>query len=330
MNEGKKLRGALIGCGYFAQFHREAWSRIAGVEIVAACDPRAERAASSAPLSFTSVGEMLTRCALDFVDIATRPESHPEIVRLAAAHKLHAICQKPMAPDIQESRGMSEAARAAGVRLMIHDNWRWQPWYRQAAAIVASGKIGQPIGYGLRTGKRDGAGPEPYAAQPYFRRMPRFLIYEVLVHHLDVARFLFGEIASIYALARRRNETIAGEDQALLTLRHRSGVDGWIDGNRHVNTVPDGPVMGSAFIDGDEGALTITPAGDVLRNGEIEWNNNAATGYRGDSVYNTQVHFIQCLRSGATFETDAADYLNTVAAVEAAYGSIDTGLPVML
>ena len=38
------LRGALIGCGYFGQIQLDAWRRMEGVEIVAACDPRAEAA----------------------------------------------------------------------------------------------------------------------------------------------------------------------------------------------------------------------------------------------------------------------------------------------
>ena len=39
-----KLRAAMIGCGYFSQFHVAAWKRMGGVEIVAACDPRIEKA----------------------------------------------------------------------------------------------------------------------------------------------------------------------------------------------------------------------------------------------------------------------------------------------
>ena len=47
---------------------------------------------------------------------------------------------------------------AAGVRLMIHENWRWQPWYRVAHEMIARGDIGPPIGYGFRFRRRDGLG----------------------------------------------------------------------------------------------------------------------------------------------------------------------------
>lgn len=319
----EKLRGAIIGCGYFAQFHMDAWRRMPDVAIVAACDPQIDRARGAAPAAFEDPAVMLEQIQPDFLDIATRPETHPDLVVLAAAHGVNAICQKPMATDLEQARQMAAVASSAGIRLMIHENWRWQAWYRKAAELIRGGAIGMPISYGLRTRKRDGVGPEPYAAQPYFRTMPRLLIYEVLVHHIDVARWLFGEIDSVYAVTRRRNKVISGEDQALLTLTHASAVDGWIDANRHNDPVPDGPVAGDAIFEGDTGVLTVSSSGDLFLNGAATWQNSVRAGYRGDSVYATQRHFIDCLRCGAEFETSAANYLNTVAAVEAAYASVN-------
>src|SRR5215813_14070842 len=98
---------------------------------------------------------------------------------------------------------MVEVAERADSRLMIHENWRWQPWYREAAQIIATGRLGAPLSYSFRTRKRDGLGPAPYQQQPYFAEMPRLLIHETLVHHIDTARFLFGPIASISAQKRR-------------------------------------------------------------------------------------------------------------------------------
>ena len=52
------------------------------------------------------------------------------------------------------------------------------------------------------------------------------MIDETLVHHIDTARFLFGDVLSIYAEAARRNDRIAGEDHAILTVRHANQVIG--------------------------------------------------------------------------------------------------------
>jgi len=143
-----------------------------------------------------------------------------------------------------------------------------------------------------------------------------------LVHHIDTARFLFGEPASIYAKASRRNPHIVGEDRALIVIGHRNGVDGWVDGHRFLDMEPVRPVMGDAFFEGEGGSVQILPTGDVYMGGRLVWKNDVTAGYRGDSVRATQAHFISCLASGAPFESGGREYLHTFAAVEAAYRSI--------
>jgi len=322
MQPTRRLRGGIIGCGYFAQFQIEAWRRMPEVKLVAAADLDYDRARKAAPEAFDSAEQMLDKVRLDFVDIATRPEWHLPLVRLAAAHKLAVICQKPMAPTWVEAVEMVEVAERAGIRLMIHENWRWQPWYRKAKETIERGDIGGPIHYWFRTRRRDGVGAQPFQHQPYFVEMPRLLVYETLVHHIDTARFLFGDLETVYAQARRLNPLIAGEDQALILLMHQSGLMGMIDGHRYLDTNPDGPVMGEACFEGEEGALWVEPTGDVRLGRHILWTNSVVAGYRGDSVRATQQHFISCLLTGQPFETGAREYLKTARAVEAAYESI--------
>jgi predicted dehydrogenase len=312
----------MIGCGFFAQFQIEAWRRMPCVELAAAADPDLPRAAKAAPHAYASAEEMLDNEQLDFIDIATRPESHLALVRLAASRGLPVICQKPVAPNWTEAVALVEAAETAGVRLMIHENWRWQAWYREAQRLIASGAIGRPLTYWFRTRRADGLLPSPYPAQPYFSRMPRLLIYETVVHHIDTARFLFGDVASIYALTRRANPHIAGEDQTLLTLEHTTGINGIIDGNRYTEPPDEGPALGEAGFEGDAGALTLRNTGDLYLGAKRVWQNNVTEGYRGDSVRATHQHFIDCLRTGTPFESEGRDYLlKTFRVVEAAYES---------
>jgi D-apiose dehydrogenase len=315
------LKGAIVGCGFFAERHIEAWRRMPEVEITAAADPRVERAKQFATRAYPSAEEMLDHERPDFVDIVTRVETHLPLVRLALERKIPVICQKPIAPDWDSAVEIVTAAESAGVPLMIHENWRWQPWYRAAHEMISRGDIGTPIGYGFRTRTRDGMGAEPYPKQPYFRQLRRLLIDEALVHHMDTARFLFGDIHSVYAQASRRNPHVTAEDQAILVLSHGAAVHGWIDGHRFLDPDPDGPAMGDAFFEGELGTISIQNTGDVYRNRELAWKNTIAAGYRGDSVRATQVHFISCLKRGAPWESGGRQYLGTFAAVEAAYQS---------
>jgi predicted dehydrogenase len=323
------LKGGIVGCGFFGQIQLEAWRRMEGVEIVAAADPDPARAARSAPRAYASAAAMLENERIDFVDIATRPEWHLELVRLAVSHKLPAICQKPMAPTWAEALAMVEAAESAGVPLMIHENWRWHPWFREVKRRVAAGDIGQPVAYSFRVRKNDGGGDAPYPNQPYFSGMPRLLIYETLVHHIDTARFLFGDVEWVSALARRINPRIAGEDQAVLTLTH-AGVTGTVDGHRFADPVPDGPVLGDAWFEGSGGVLFVRGDGDVYANGECLWKNTITAGYRGDSVRATQQHFLHGLAAGGVFESGGREYLKTFSVVEAAYQSAGSGQAVRI
>src|SRR6266480_3566852 len=136
MNLIATLRGGIVGCGFFAQFHIDAWRRMPGVELAAAADPDLARARQAAPRAYSTAEEMFESERLDFVDIATRPDSHLPLVRLAASRKIPAICQKPMAPTWADALAMVDAADSAGIPLMIHENWRWQPWYRAAKSML--------------------------------------------------------------------------------------------------------------------------------------------------------------------------------------------------
>ncbi len=95
----------------------------------------------------------------------------------------------------------------------MHENFRWQPWYREAKRLIDSGTLGtlHSIAFRLRPG--DGQGLDAYLdRQPYFQRMPRFLVFETAIHWIDTFRFLLGEVEAVAARLRRINPAIDGED----------------------------------------------------------------------------------------------------------------------
>jgi predicted dehydrogenase len=325
----------MVGAGYFAQFHADAWNRMSHARIVAVADSAPDRASLFASQwkigkPYTDAEEMLNREKPDFVDIVTRPESHLLLTQLAARKKVHVICQKPMAASWQNCLEMVEVCGRAGVRLLIHENWRWQPWYRQAKKITESGVLGAPYYIAFRHRAGDGLGTTPYSKQPYFPEMPRFLIWETLVHHLDTSRYLAGELVSLYCQTQRVNPVIAGEDSALIQMTFANGTQGIIDGNRISGKVPARLAMGSFRIEGDRGMLRGTSGGHLFL---TEHGKNETPlpfvptdeGYSGDSVRAAQEHYIACLEMGQPCESEGEEYLKTVAAVEACYESAANG-----
>lgn len=335
-----KSKVVMIGAGYFAQFHAEGWRRIPDADLAAVGDPAPGKACAFAdkwgiPRAYESVDEMIDREQPQFADITTRPETHLELTKHAAQRGLHVICQKPMAPSWEECVAMVEACEAAKVRLLIHENWRWQPWYRESKRLLLDGALGQlfQIAFQWRTG--DGRGPEPYTVQPYFRQMPRLLVYETLVHTLDTFRYLAGELRSVYCVNRRVNPVLVGEDQSLIQLQFVSGLPGLIDANRISGSVPAGVAMGTMLLEGDraklrmsdDGRLWLTEYGQAERPHEFPI---PAVGYKGDSVRATQAHLLDALRAGRPSESAGRDYLKTVEAVFACYRSAEAGQVVEL
>ncbi len=328
----ESFKGCLIGGGYFGRMQLDGWRRVTGAVIEAICDLDPGRAESAArefgARAYTDLTAMLDRERPDFLDIATRPDTHLPLVRLAAQRGLAALCQKPMAPTWEECLEIAAVARRSAIRLMMNENWRWQPWYRRISELLPS--LGRLVFYRFHHRHRDGLGDAPYPSQPYFKEMPRLIIFETLVHFLDTARFLFGEIEEIYCRTGRVNPVIAGEDLAVMFLRHASGLQGVIDGHRFAEPSVEGPAMCEARVDGLEASIDLRSSGQVFLAAERVFDPAGMPGYKGDSCRATQQHFVDCLRTGQPFETGAEEYLKTVAAVEAAYRSAAENQPVSM
>ena len=84
---------------------------------------------------------MLAACELDAVDIAAPREMHAPLVRLAAKKHLPVLCQKPLAPNLREATDLANEVSDL-TRLMVHENWRFRGYYRDAAAWLREGRIG--------------------------------------------------------------------------------------------------------------------------------------------------------------------------------------------
>lgn len=329
------MRVAAFGTGFFSTYHYDSWSRIPGVELVGICvhsnRARGEEFAAryGAKAVYTDPARMLDETKPDLVDIITTPESHAELVGLAAARRIPMICQKPLAPSLADAEAMVEAARATDTLLVAHENWRFRPWNREVGRLIRDGAIGEPYNANFRMRPGDGQGPSAYLdRQPYFQKMPRFLIHETGIHMIDVFRFLMGEIVGVSARLRKLNPVIAGEDSGLVIFDFEGGAAGLLDGNRLADFEADNTrlTMGEMLIEGSEGSirldgearLWLRRRGQPAREHAYDWNRR---GYAGDSVHALQAHVVAHLREGTPVENTGADYLQAVRVEEAVYRS---------
>ncbi len=328
-------RGVLIGCGYISHRQLTAWQQIDEAEIVAVCDLEAEKARQRArefdiPHVYTDYEQMLDEQAPDFVDIATRPSTHLLLTRAAAERGIAVLCQKPIADDVEEARRIVRVCEAAGVPLMINENTRHQPWFRKAKEIIESGALGELFYARFENRSRGSFQSPPFASQPYFVDMPRLMIFEMDVHFLDTARYLFadqlGEATSVYARIRRVNPDIAGEDFALIVANF-GDFTCTVDSSWASVTPPhEGVTWGPFQVEGSAGTLTLDYGGTLtLYTDDDEQSWQFGEGGVLQSFVATQRHFIDGLGSGGDFETSGPETLKTMALVFGAYESAEAG-----
>lgn len=337
----KKLKGVCIGAGYFSHFQYEAWNRIPEVEITAMCNSNRERAVYvmqtyGVGRHYADYIEMLEKEKPDFVDIITPPDTHVEMTREALKRGIHVICQKPLAPSIEESLEIREMSQQYSPRFMVHENWRFQPWYREIKKLLQQHVVGEQIfniSFRMRMG--DGWGKDAYLdRQPYFRDYRKLLIYETGVHFIDTYRYLLGDIKSVYASLRKLNPVIAGEDAGFVHFSFASGAQGLYDANRYNETNFKVPryTFGELLLEGEGGSIRLYADGRMtiqqLGKGEKDHAyHHENRNFAGDCVFACQRHFIDHLLDAEEFETNADDYLKTLSVQEAVYASNEKKAP---
>jgi predicted dehydrogenase len=269
---------------------------------------------------------MLAAEKLDAVDIVTRQDTHRELAEIAFAHGVAAIVQKPFAPTWEDATAIVEAAKKAGVWLAVHENFRYQAPLRAIRKVIDSGAIGEPswARIAFRTGF------DVYRTQPYFYDEERFVIADVGVHVLDVARFLLGDVQRISCETQRRNPKVRAEDTATMLLRHESGAVSTVEVTYEARRADDAFPETLMEIEGPRGSIVVT-AGCRMKltsDGEatehdigaplLSWTSHPWH-VSQEGAMGACRHFLDCLQRGVPAETRGEDNLRTFALVDAAY-----------
>jgi predicted dehydrogenase len=259
MTERTKL--AVIGCGFFARNHLHSWKDLQaqGADLVAVCDidPAKAKAAAAefgAPRWYDNPQAMFAAEPLDLVDIVTQVRSHKALVELAVGAGVATIVQKPFGNDLDECRAMVATAKKAGIFLAVHENFRFQRPNRIIEDIIRSGAIGEPTWgrISFRTGH------DIYTGQPYLMNEERFVLTDLGVHVLDMARVFFGEVDHLSAELQRRNPKLRGEDTATMLLRHASGAVSVVECTYASRRLPDAFPATVLEIEGTKGAISLS------------------------------------------------------------------------
>lgn len=336
-------RVVMVGAGYWAQFQVEGW-RDAGAPLAAIANRHLDAAQALAqryavPRCYDDVAAMLDTERPTLVDVVLPPVAQAPVVRAALERGIPTICQKPFGIDLREAESLTALAETAGVPLVIHENFRFAPWFRELRRLIDAGFFGRVHGIAFRLRPGDGQGPNAYLdRQPYFQQMPEFLVRETAVHFIDTFRYLMGEVRAVTARLRKLNPVIKGEDSGLIVFEFDDDRNGLFDGNRLNEHVAQNlrRTMGEMWLEGEAGVMRLDGdarlwwkphGGDEARH---DYDDGAGRGVFGGASTALQAHVLAHLRSGAPLENAARDYLNNLHVQTAIYHSHANGIRVPL
>ncbi len=223
---------AVIGCGIGRSHIAEGYGPNKDkFKVLALCDIDAQRLAAVADefgveRRSTSFDEVLRMTDIDIVDICTPPSLHfPQVVAALGAGK-EVVCEKPLVGSLADVDALGEAEAKARGRIMPIFQYRYGNGLQKAKRIVELGLAGKPYLATVETAWLRGA---KYYAVPWRGRFETELGGALLAHAIhahDIATYLMGEVASVFARVATRVNRIEVEDCAAVSLAFASGALG--------------------------------------------------------------------------------------------------------
>ncbi|MGC3943732.1 MAG: Gfo/Idh/MocA family oxidoreductase [Chryseolinea sp.] len=219
-----KLRFAVFGTGFWANYQIAAWNEVGGVELVAVYNRTKSKATAMAEkFNVAAVYDdyelLLEREKLDFADIITDVDSHAAITEAIAKRGIPVICQKPMAPKLPSAQRMVDVCRQQKVPFFVHENWRWQAPMRKLKSLLNVQRIGKVF----KSRVTFCSAFPVFDNQPFLAELDEFILTDIGSHILDACRFLFGEAESLYCNVATVNPKIKGEDVANVMMKMADG-----------------------------------------------------------------------------------------------------------
>ena len=342
----RDYRIGCVGAGMImAECHLAAYKQ-AGFEVVAlASRTKAQAAKVAERWSIGTVHDtpqaLIEDSRVDVIDLAFPPDQQPALIRhaLKQKHIKGVLAQKPLALSLEEAIALREEAARSGKILSVNQNMRYDQSMRVLKQILDSGALGEIVFAEINMH----AIPH---WQGFLRDYDRLTLANMSVHHLDVLRFLFGEVQSITTQTRQdpRTEFAHTDGITVSTLQFASGVmavsleDVW-SGPRQQGYKDDQSITWR--VEGRDGvakgtigwptgaASTLTYASAKTTGGEwvtphweTMWFPHAFIGVMEQLQY--------ALKTGAPPALSVADNVKTMALVEAGYRSMASGRTVKL
>jgi len=327
-----RVRVAVVGCGIFGSIHAVSYAQYHRAELACVCDLDARRARKTA----RQLGcEWTTRSAdiardrsIAAVSIATPDFAHRALALQMIRAGKHVLVEKPLATRVRDARAIVEAARRAGVKLMVDFHNHWSPPFVAARQSVDQGEFGEPVvGYGRLSNTWEV--PLKWLAWSG-KSGPQWFL---LPHLLDLVRWLYKEEAvEVFATGAKKHLRSKGVDAYDAVQAQVAYAEGFATVET-CWTLPDAsPSVVDFKLDlvGTKGKIEV----DAANQGLVVTSKKVQTPFLISSLqihgravgfmHLPMEHFVDCVVGDTQPHTTGEDGLANVATIEAIERSIRT------
>src|SRR5688572_8347190 len=256
---------AMIGCGGIAlQNHLPGFALINEAKVVALCDTNPavlDRAKQQTGIdaAFTDYQQALAHAKVNAVVIATPNVTHAPIALAAIAAGKHVLLEKPIAMNLDEAKGLLDAARKAKIVHMTAFTYRFVPAMRYMAHLVKQGHIGQP--WHFRAQRFQDWSDRNLAWRQVKTLAATGELGDMLSHRIDFALNLMGPISRLVArlkqfIPTRGNQPSDLDDWVSILADFQSGATGVLESTKLATGRGEGAKSPDVCeVNGSEGTL---------------------------------------------------------------------------
>ena len=330
MSNKQTVGFGVIGAGLIGSLHtKNLATRIAGAELVGIMDidlATAEKHAYGNAYATQDLDKLLDDPKIDAVLIASLTSLHGEHIERAAQAGKAIFCEKPVAIAIEETRRVMQLVKDKSVPFQIGFQRRFDPGYADLARRLHAGEMGK-----VEMFRSQSSDPKP--APEHYIATSGGIYIDSVIHDIDVARFMVGEVRQVTALGRNLVDPVFAKyddvDISILTLEFENDAIGVIQNSRRT---PHGYDL-RVEVHCEKGKLVTE---DERQTKLWRYDENGIHGdyyyyfmQRFDDAYRQEVQaFVDALVKGEPSKPDTQDAIESLRVAVAATKSLREGRPV--
>lgn len=223
-------RVALLGAGFIASVHMEAWKKVEGAVVSSFFETNPEKARSFQEKygipHYDSFGTLLKEEEVDIVDICLPTFLHREYVEMSANDGKHVFCEKPIALSIDDAQSMQKTCSRNKVKFMIGHVLRFWGEYVKAKELLEDGAIGKPLAVeAFRLSVSPTWSVDSWILKP---ELSGGAILDLHIHDCDYVNWILGNPREVFAWGVR--SAYASWDHVFTEVKYDQGTVASIQG----------------------------------------------------------------------------------------------------